>query len=202
MAQINHGVEMTTYDGEKEEDWLDGLKESAESNARVLLCAFARLGIPTTYLDIGCGDGTMVRMARRIGVLAFGVDQLVVEGEWEPYFYHRNLVDKFTFPSPFDLVTCVEVAEHIHESAHATLCDTICENLSSGGGHLLFSAARPGQGGTGHISTRPAEYWGNEFTSRGLTQNIQLTMNLALLFSNINIAQNYFWDNLMVWEKS
>lgn len=193
---------MKTYDGTKHEVWMNGLNETSEANVRHLLCAFARLGIPNSFLDIGCGDGSMVNAARRIGVEAYGVDQLVEEGKWPPYFFHKNLVDYFKLPKPVELVMCIEVAEHIHESAHATLCDTICNNLAHGGNYLIFSAARPGQGGTGHISTRPSEYWAQEFIARGLTQNLHLTMNLALLFCNLNTPLNYFWDNLMVFEKT
>jgi len=178
------------------------LSESSNFNIRHLLCAFARLGIPKSYLDIGCGNGSMVNTARLLGVEAYGVDQLVEEEAQPPYFFHRNLVDYFKLPEPVELVTCIEVGEHLHESAHATLCDTICDNLAHGGNYLIFSVARPGQGGTGHISTRPAEYWAQEFIARGLTQNLHLTMNLALLFSNLNTPLNYWWDNIMVFEKT
>jgi 2-polyprenyl-3-methyl-5-hydroxy-6-metoxy-1,4-benzoquinol methylase len=187
------------YDGELRETWMNGLREMDDYNVRHLLVIFARLGIPKTYLDVGCGTGAMVKVARVLGVDAYGVDQLV-EPDWPPYFLHRNLVDYFTLQEPVELVTCIEVAEHIHESAHATLCDMLVDNIKDGG-TLVFSAARPGQGGTGHIACRPAEYWGHEFTLRKLSSNATLTMNLAHLFCNINSPLNYWWDNLMVFTK-
>lgn len=187
------------YDGESRKTWIDGLTPTDDYNVRHLLTIFARLGIPKTYLDIGCGTGMMVRTARLLGVESFGIDQLV-EPDWPAYFFHLNLVDYFKLSEPVELVTCFEVAEHIHESAHATLCDTIVDNVAPGG-TLLFSAARPGQLGTGHVSLRPAEYWGHQFTLRKMTQDALLTMNLALLFSNIHSPLNYFWDNLQVWVK-
>lgn len=190
-----------TFDGYSRDLWINGLRESSEANVRHLLCLFARIGIPKSYLDIGCGDGSLVNVAKALGVEAYGVDQLVDE-TWSSNFFHHNLVNYFKLPSPVELVTCIEVAEHIHESAHATLCDTICDNLAPGINYLVFSAARPGQGGTGHIACRPAEYWAHEFVLRGLTQHLGLTMNLALLFSNINTPLNYWWDNLMVFERT
>lgn len=178
---------------------MSGLKDSETYNIRHLLMTFSRLGIPKSYLDIGCGTGVMVETARKLGVEAYGVDQLVDE-TWPKYFYHQNLVDPFRLPEKVFLITCIEVAEHIHETAHATLCDTILNNLADGG-TLIFSAARPGQGGTGHISTRPSEYWGNEFVLRGFTLNAHLTMNLALLYCNMNSPLNYWWDNLMCFTR-
>ena len=194
---------MKTYDGYTPEAWMAELSPTDEANSRHILAAFARLGIPKSYLDIGCGTGAMVETARKLGVLAYGVDQLVEEGVWPHYFFHHNLVDPFLLPleSRVELVTCFEVAEHLHESAHATLCDTICNNLAPGGNYLLFSAARPGQGGTGHISTRPAEYWHEQMLLRGLSYNAYLTMNIAHIFSIMGTSLNYLWDNLIVFEK-
>lgn len=190
---------MVMYDDQPHEKWIKGLRENDAYNARHLLMTFARLGIPKSYLDIGCGTGVMVRTARMLGVEAYGIDQLV-ESDWPSYFFHGNLVDYFKLSEPVELVTCFEVAEHIHESAHATLCDTISSNIADGG-KLLFSAARPGQGGTGHIACRPAEYWGNELLIRRLTLDAVLTMSLAHLFCNMHSPLNYLWDNLMVFTK-
>lgn len=189
------------YDGYDKQIWLNGLEGMDRHNVRHILSAFALLGIPSSYLDVGCGTGIMVKIAAQLGAAAYGVDQLV-DDTWPPNFFHKNLVDKFDLPAgPVDMVTCFEVGEHLHESAHPTFCDTLCNNLNGGHHFLLFSAARPGQGGTGHIACRPAEYWHNEFILRGLSYNGFLTMNLALVWSNIGSPLNYMWDNLMIFEK-
>jgi hypothetical protein len=145
----------------------------------------------------------MVKTARQLGSEAYGVDQLV-QPDWEPYFFHKNLVDYFELPDgkKANVITCIEVAEHLHESAHSTLCDTLCNNLATGTeNYLVFSAARPGQNGTGHIACRPAFYWAQEFIFRGLTANDGMTMNIALLWGRINSPLNYFSDNVMVFHK-
>ena len=56
---------MPVYDGTTREEWLNGLKETSEYNVRHLLSAFALMGIPKSYLDVGCGDGAMVVMPTR-----------------------------------------------------------------------------------------------------------------------------------------
>ena len=192
---------MTTYDGESHENWMRGLESMDRWNRKHLLAMFALLDVPATYLDVGCGNGRMVNVAKQLGVDAFGVDQLV-EPDWPPYFFHKNLVDYFELPDgkKADIITCIEVAEHIHKSAHPTLADTLCKNLALGDNKfLVFSAARPGQGGTGHIACRTNDYWAEEFILRGLTANDQVTMNLALLMAKIKSPLNYFADNLMVF---
>lgn len=189
------------YDGFTKEKWMNGLGGMDDHNVRHILAAFALLGVPHSYLDVGCGTGAMVKAAARLGVRAYGVDQLVDE-TWGPNFYHKNLVDKFVLPEgPVELVTTFEVGEHLHESAHATFCDTLADNLAAGHHYLLFTAARPGQGGTYHLAERPTAYWHEQFQLRGMSFNLDLTMALALIWSNIRTPLSYMWDNLIVFER-
>lgn len=188
-----------TYDNVSKETWMNGLSWQSQHNSRHILSLFSIYGIPETYLDVGCGDGAMVRTARLLGVRAYGVDQLV-DDAWEKYFFHENLVNKFVSPEPVRIVTSFEVGEHIHESAHATYCETLCSNLDKSPGSLLvFCAARPGQAGAGHIANRPAEYWHNEFMIRGLSYHGDATLRLAHIWSQMLSPLNYMWDNLMVF---
>ena len=50
---------------------------------------------------------------------------------------------------------CFEVAEHIHSKYVSSLLDT----LTNHGNRILLSAARPGQGGLGHLKEQPPDYW-------------------------------------------
>jgi SAM-dependent methyltransferase len=54
----------------------------------------------------------------------------------------------------FDLALCLEVAEHI-PSWHSGKLLTIL----AGAPRLVFSAARPNQGGRFHVNEQPARYW-------------------------------------------
>lgn len=194
-------MEPQTYDGMSPHDWLNGLGEMDIHNTRHILSALALFGMPKSYLDVGCGTGIMVKMAQKLGLDAYGVDQLV-DGSWGPNFYHANLEERFVCPNgPVELVSSFEVAEHIHEDHHEIFCDTVCYHLAPGHHYLIFSAARPGQAGTGHVACRPAEYWHERFIERGLSFNRDKTMNLALVWSNIGSPLNYMWDNLMVFER-
>lgn len=188
------------YDGRSKAVWMHGLTEMDGHNTRHLLSLFALIGIPESYLDVGCGTGAMVKTAEKLGVKAYGVDQLVDE-TWPKNFFHENLVNKFVVPDgPVSLVTSFEVGEHIFSTAHGTYCSTLCDNLAPGG-YLVFTAARPGQMGAGHVACRPSEYWQYEFTLRGCAYNKLMTLHLGLLWSNIISPLNYMWDNVMVFNK-
>jgi hypothetical protein len=65
--------------------------------------------------------------------------------------------------SPFDIVFCIEMAEHIPETKSENLVDFLCAH----GDIVLFSAAVPGQGGVGHINEQNQSYWFDKFYARG-----------------------------------
>jgi hypothetical protein len=198
---------MELYDGRPREEWMDGLREMDKFNIKHLLITFGYFGVPESMLDVGCGTGAMVKTAMRLGVRSYGLDQLVDENDkanWPDGFHHLNLVDYWKAPEPVDIVFCVEVAEHLHPSAHGTLCATLCDNIKPGADHfLIFSAARPGQVGAGHYaeSCRPAEYWHNEMLAHGMHYDRLNTLNLGLLMSNCQSALNYFYDNLICFAR-
>jgi len=192
---------MTLYDGRTAESWYDELSTQEEWMARHFLVAIGLLGFPKTFLDIGCGFGVLVETARSLTIPAHGVDQLV-DGDWDEDFTHHNLVDYFKFDEEANWVWCTEVAEHLDQSAHATLCDTLADNLKEGReNYLIFSAAHPSQGGTGHLSERPAKYWRDQFAMRNLGFRKDLTVNLSLLWSNIGSPLYWLADNVQIFEK-
>ena len=189
-----------TYDGVEHEHWINGLKGMQKWNRKHLLATFAYFGVPESFLDVGCGDGVTVELGRRLGINAFGVDQLV-QDDWPEFFFHKNLVDAFRLDEPVEMVYTLEVAEHLHESAHGTFLDTLRENLRDKDCHLVFCAAAPGQDGTGHVALRPAEYWRRELTNRGLTYSKMKTIELALLWSHIESPLGHLASNLQVFER-
>lgn len=190
------------YDGLDRELWKDELTNQSEWNFRHALAAFALLGRPSVMWDIGCGDGTWVNVARRLGIMAFGVDQLVDDSWDKTAFFHQNLVNYFHHETLGEQVYCLEVAEHLHESAHAILCETLVNQLKEGrGSYLIFSAAFPNQGGMGHVAERPSKYWLDQFALRNLNYRSDLTVNLALLWSNIGSPLYWLASNVLIFEK-
>lgn len=104
-------------------------------------------------------------------------------------------IDIFTTPSPrvldrrFDLILSIEVAEHIPLDQHESLFDYL---VARAGNWIVFSGARPGQGGHGHVAERTELDWRSEFSRRGCEFDPRLT-GLARSMSdekNINHRQN------------
>lgn len=115
---------------------------------------------PASVIDVGCGMGAWLASFSECGVKdVFGIDgdyvdrtQLQID---ETYFTARDLTRPLDIDRRFDLVVSLEVAEHLPASAAVTFV----ESLVSLGPAVLFSAAIPYQGGTGHLNEQWPEYW-------------------------------------------
>jgi len=73
-----------------------------------------------------------------------------------------------------DLVFSLEVAEHIPFRFHPQLIDLLTSSTKK---WLVFSAARPGQGGTGHLneSSFTSDEWRSKFEAAGMVYMPKLT---------------------------
>ncbi len=96
-----------------------------------------------------------------------GIDGDYVEPETllipEDRFKAVDICLPFHLNRRFDLVQCLEVAEHVPPDASRALID----NLTAHGHHVLFSAAVPGQGGENHLNEHTYEFWRQIFAERG-----------------------------------
>src|SRR5437016_4651483 len=127
----------------------------------VLERVFAEFGPIGSAIDVGCGVGTWLSIARRFGaervlgiegpqlgdtsVLKISTDELRIfdlAGEWR-------------IGEQYDLGICLEVGEHLPEQSSRRLV----ENLAAACKLVLFSAGVPGQGGFGHINEQWPIYW-------------------------------------------
>lgn len=120
-----------------------------------------------TVLDVGCGRGAWLKQWQRNGKKIFGVDgayvnkdNLLIESD---SFSHQDISKKFDLGVRYDLVQCLEVAEHLQEKD----ADTLIDNLVKHGDVILFSAAIPGQGGEFHVNEQPLNYWVKKFNQYG-----------------------------------
>ncbi len=149
-------------------DFFDYVDSGALASANIIVAHLYPLLSPASVLDVGCGRGGWLRAWRDAGAAAIqGVDGAYVDrGRLhvaEKDFLPTDITRAFDLDRRFDLVQCLEVAEHIRPETG----DTLVENLVRHGDVVLFSAAQPGQGGTQHINERPLRYWHDAFKARG-----------------------------------
>jgi hypothetical protein len=120
--------------------------KNARSAERVLEIVF-RYYQPASVLDVGCGLGTWLKVAAAIGVR----DIHGMDGPWldlsrlqiDPRCVEmRDLEQGFDLGRRFDLVICLEVAEHLVPSAAEGFIAALTRHAPA----VLFSAAIPYQG--------------------------------------------------------
>ena len=150
---------------------------------------------PSSALDIGCGPGTYVRALRALGVEATGIDtdERVVGQE------HLQQQSLFELERQADLAICLEVAEHIPGEHNEAIAASVAAALLPGG-TLIWSAACPGQGGSGHINCQSKSYWANQLQAAGLERDEE-TEQALLSYIESGYHMGWFRQNGMVFYK-
>ncbi len=121
---------------------------------------------PTTSLDAGCAMGFLVEALRDRGVEAYGVDLSEyalsrAREDIKPYLRHASLTEPL--PQRYDLITCIEVLEHLSpEDAELAIA-----NLCSHTDDIVMSSTPTEYGEASHINVQPAEYWAERFARQG-----------------------------------
>ena len=91
---------------------------------------------------------------------------------------------------PFDASLCIEVAEHIEPSGSEMLIKNITKLTEN---FCIFTAAPPGQEGTGHINCQEKEYW------IGLFKKYKFTLS-DMELDSFHHAPDYVRKNLMIFK--
>jgi hypothetical protein len=131
-----------------------------------------------SVVDFGPGSGFWLHAAHELGIKklqGFGLPYTVeIPRELQdyvdpkpclcdPWFTEANFNKPVKTSEKYDLVLCLEVAEHIpveHE-------DVLLKSLTNAGDFILFSAAIPYQWGEGHVNIHWPSYWNKKFNDLG-----------------------------------
>ena len=168
---------MTPEDEPYDQSFFAGQSARSLQSARVVLGRVFPWLLPRRVLDVGCGVGTWLRAALDLGAgEVAGTDGSYVDRA-------QLLIDPASFvpadlaaqsvrdalgeraATPFDLVICMEVAEHLpYGRAPALVAE-----LASLGDAVLFSAAVPFQYGTQHVNEQWPEFWAILFRAQGFS---------------------------------
>jgi SAM-dependent methyltransferase len=136
------------------------------SSAKVMVPIVMELVRPSSVVDVGCGIGAWLSRFREYGVRKIlGLDGAYVDRTkllipCESYIA-VDLARPFTLPETFDLAVSLEVAEHLPAPSAKGFVQCLCQLAPV----VMFSAAVPGQMGTGHLNEQWASYWHALFSS-------------------------------------
>lgn len=143
----------------------DELNEGSYRSAQKIIAIADRLFKPASVLDVGCGAGYWLKVWKEetnataiLGVEGSYMDSSLFELD-KKYLLTADLKEPLKLNQRYDLVTSMEVAEHIPEEN----AGTFIQNLTDAGDIILFSAAIKGQLGTYHINEQMPEYWAEKF---------------------------------------
>lgn len=149
-----------------DESFFEENLESSLRSARVCVPKVLRLVAPKSVVDIGCGVGAWLKVFSENGIDdVFGIDNSGAKGLLQipiAKFMVHDLTTPITLRRKFDLVVCLEVAEHLPSSCAKQLVDTLTEL----GPVVLFSAAIPHQGGVHHVNEQWPDYWAGLFHNK------------------------------------
>jgi SAM-dependent methyltransferase len=178
-------------------------ERSARRNAPPFVDCVAR-AFPQarTLVDVGCGTGTFAAEFQRRGLQVAACEysdrlQRKARAKGVSVFPFDLSKNTEALPgSPFDLAVCLEVAEHIP----ASLADALVAFVAGSGRSVVFTAAHPGQGGTGHINEQPKSYWIERFERHGMSHDADKSKAIAGQLCETRV-EAFMHENLMVFQR-
>lgn len=143
----------------------------ALQSARQIVPLIVEQEKPCSVIDVGCANGIWLSV-----FIEHGINQILgIDGPWisedslripKECFLRHDLTTGFpVLNRHFDIAISIEVAEHLPEE----LAEPFVRYLASQANCVVFSAAIPGQGGTGHINEQWQSYWAQLFYRAGFS---------------------------------
>lgn len=168
--------------------------KSAKEIAPMLIEWFS----PKSVIDIGCGIGSWLKAFMEESI----TEVLGLDGEYvdktkllipETNFIAYNLEQSIRIDKKYDLLICLEVAEHLSETRAESFISDLCKISDT----ILFSAAIPFQGGHNHVNEQYPNYWINLFAKK----NFMCKDIIRPLIWNNNKINWWYRQNIVIAKK-
>ena len=158
---------------------------------------------PSSVCDFGCGNGFLIQFLAHRGVDVSGIEGSkasleFMDNDLRERVSIRNLAEAID-TDVHDVVISTEVAEHLPKKASPVLVDNLTRSAARA---IVFSAAKPGQWGDGHINCQPKEFWIKLFASRGWSYDRAATDDFtSAIKRSAEIPEKLPWlvDNFMIF---
>lgn len=154
-------------------------------------------------IDIGSGQGFLVDALLSKGIDVYGIEVSSDCLEFaSPQATERTSIANALWASVnvlFDLVCCVEVAEHIEPHNSPTLVNQLCRMAKD---KIYFTAASPFQPGHGHINCRPATDWVWYFHQNGWRLDIEATIDIRTRLGTQGVAPWISMNSMLFTKES
>jgi SAM-dependent methyltransferase len=154
-------------------------------------------------LDLGAGDGYYSHVLAEMGAdpaVAVEVSEEALGAmEEDVQGLVHDLREPLDLGRGFDLIVCLEVAEHLPLESADVLCESIARHCQR---RLIFTAAPPGQGGHGHCNLQPFKFWADRLRSRGVVFNPHDTVRVKIAWERI-LGEHLPWlfHNIAMFER-
>jgi SAM-dependent methyltransferase len=156
---------------------------------------------PTSVLDIGSATGLYLKPFLNKGIKVTGIDYSEAAAMEDVLQIPKQYIEirditKQPIGLKADLVLCIEVLEHITAKDAPTAIHHIAETANT----IFFTAAQPGQGGTGHVNCQPKAYWDNLFQKEGFSRYEQDEGYIKTIMA-AGYHMGWLLNNLMVFKR-
>ncbi len=174
IVRNEHGPSMleagvTTQGDERNRPW----RRQSSFDAAAIILPFLKRTLKLrakSVVDVGVGGGEWLCVSRMLG--ATNLVGIGLEPDPHGALANEKSIEliKIDFNAPlklqrrFDLAICLETVEHVKKSRSTALVSEIAGLADT----LVFSAARPGQGGIGHVNEQLQNFWVELFQAEGM----------------------------------
>jgi SAM-dependent methyltransferase len=155
-------TQVLTDDSRYTAEFFAELRDFTKSSADVIVPLVLDHYRPRSVIDVGCGEGWFGKAFADRGCRVIGVDGAYVQDRVID-FREADLAKPLPPLGSFDLVVCLEVAEHLDRDQGPSFIEELCRLAPV----VLFSAAIPDQGGADHRNERWPGYWADLFSRSG-----------------------------------
>jgi O-antigen biosynthesis protein len=148
---------------ERNEHWLNFFGNIAEHIVRDIA--------PTSSFDVGCATGFLVEALADRSVDAFGVDiSESAIGQVRPDMRDRCRVGSALEPfvRRFDVITCIEVVEHMAGADAEAVVQNICTHTDD----VIFASTPVDDREANAVNVNPPEHWAELFARFGFQRDV------------------------------